>query len=196
MALRRVDPDVSTSHDARSRSEGNDERRFPAFGPIEALLNFALFYVVVDRATPTVVAVLADVLPGVSPSAVGFGLAAFLWFVLVVTAVDQSRRQLVALGVVGGPTGSPTLWSLAVPAGASTVAYLALLVVGGALAAWTFDRAIATAVSMVRWIAALDVGAVVSVEFLVLVVFFVAFGLATYALDRLVIGGVRAVLAG
>lgn len=186
---------MSTAQATDARGETAHERRFPAYGPIDALLTFALFYVVVDRATPTVVDVVTDVLPSVSPSLVGLGLAAFLWFVLLATLLDQGRRQLVALGVIDGDVRRPTLWSAVLPTGASTVAYLVVLLLSGALAWRTFDRAIATAVSVIRWIAALDFGAFVSVEFLVLVVFFVAFGLAAASLDRLVIGGIRAVLA-
>lgn len=185
---------MSTAQATGARGEAV-ARRFPAYGPVEGLLSFVLFYVVVTRATPTVVDVVTDVLPSVSPSLVGFGLAAFIWFVLVVTVIDQGHRQLVALGVVGGDERSPTLWAYVIPAGASTVAYLVVLVVAGALAWWTFDRAIVTAVEVIRWVAALDFGAFVSYDFLVMVVFFVAFGLATNSLDRLVVGGLRAAFA-
>lgn len=167
--------------------------RFPAYGPLEAAIGYVLFYVIVDRATPTLVAVVGDVVPGVA-SLVGLGLALLLWFVLAVTTIDQLRRQLAALGLVTADPRSASLWSLAVPTGASFVWHAALLVAAGAVAAWTYERALVTAVEAIRWVAALDAGAFVSVEFAVLVVFFVSFSLASHAVDRLVVGGVRAAL--
>lgn len=172
---------------------GRGARTFPAYGPVEAALGYALFYHVVTRATPTVVAVLSDV-AGLPPSLVGLGLAALLWFVLAVTATDQARRQLAALGVVEADR-RPEVWSRVVPPGLSTPAALLLVVLAGAVAAWTLEAAVGTAVDAVRWVAALDVGAVVSVAVGRLVVFFVAFGVAAHALDRLLVDAVRAMLA-
>jgi len=195
MSLAPVVPAMSPADGPGRRPGAPEEPRFPAYGPVEALLGYLLFYVVLTRATPTFVDVVTDVFPSLSPSLVGLGLAAFLWFVLAVTVVAQARRQLAALGVVDGEPDRPTVWSLVVPKGASTATSLLVLVVAGAVALSTFDAAITTAVSAIRWVAALDAGAFVSVEFLVLVVFFVSYGVATTALDRLVVGGVRATLA-
>jgi hypothetical protein len=83
-----------------------------------------------------------------------------------------------------------------VPAYGPLDALLALLLVGGAVAAVTFDRGVATAVSMIRVVAILDVGAIPVGEVVVLVAVFVSFAAATHSLDRLVVGGIRAVLAG
>jgi len=162
---------------------------FPAYGPIETAFGYALFYLVVTRATPTVVEVFSPLL-GVSPSTVGLGLAALLWFVLATTAIDQARRQLAALGVVEAER-TPNVWVTVLPARRSTPVNLGLLVLGGAVAARTFEAAIRTAVDVVAWVAALDPGPFVSVAFLRLVVFFVAYGVASHALDRLVVDGLR-----
>jgi hypothetical protein len=189
---------MNTHVESGPRTGSRDERYVPAYGPVDAVLGYALFYVVVDRATPTVVDVLAGALPGVSPSLVGLGLAALLWFVLAVTAIEQVRRQLAALGVVDGDA---TGWfarsgsrSRVVPSEPRALAYLVLLVVGGLVATWTFDRAVETVVSLIPAVAAADVGAFATGEVLVLVAFVLAFEAATWALDRLLVGGVRALL--
>jgi hypothetical protein len=167
----------------------------PAYGPVDAVLGYALFYVFVDRATPTVVDVLASTLPDVSPSTVRLGLAVVLWFVLVVTAAEQVRRQFVALGIADGEDEDRDTLSRVLPSEPQALAYVVLLVLGGLVAAWTFDGAIGTAVSLVRVVAALDPGALVLGELVLMVVFFVAFEVATFALDRLLVGGVRELLA-
>ena len=184
---------MNTHVDTGSRTDSRGGRHVPAYGPVDAGLGYLLFYVVVDRATPTVVDVLGGA--GVTPSLVRLGLAAFLWFVLVVTALDQARRQLAALGVVGGADGTDgSVWSPALPSETQALAYVALLVLGGLVAAWTFEAAVGTVVSLVRVVATLDPGAIALGEVLVTVAFFVSFETAAYAADRLLVGGARTML--
>lgn len=183
------------SVDAGARTGAPRGRHVPAYGPVDAALGFALFYVLVARSTPTVVAVLPDV-TGVSASLVRLGLAAVLWFVLAVTVVDQVRRQLAALGIGSHDAVRRDARSRAVPSGTRTLAYLALALLGGVVAAWTFDRAIETVTSLLPAVATLDAGAFALGEVAVMAAFFVSFGVATHALDRLLIGGVRALLSG
>jgi hypothetical protein len=185
---------MSTVVDSGSRTDAGDRRYFPAYGPIEAALGFVMFYVIVDRATPTVVDVVTAVFPTVSPSLVRLGLAVFIWFVLTVTVIDQGRRQLAALGVGSRADVRREARTRATPSAPRAVAYLVVFLVGGALAAWTFDPAIDIAVSLIPIVATFDFGALVLVDLVVLVVFFVSWGAAIAALDRLVIGGIRAIL--
>ncbi|WP_458189107.1 hypothetical protein [Haladaptatus sp. NG-WS-4] len=184
---------MSTYANTRSRTDSRGGRPVPAYGPVDAVLGFVLFYVVVDRATPTIVDVSTNVLPDLSPSLVGLGLAALLWFVFTMTVLDQVRRQFAAFGVgthdaVGDTRGHTTLTET------QALAYLVLVLVGSVVAVWTFDSAMETAVSMIRTVSTLDVAAFVPVDVVVMVVFFVSFGVTTRALDRLVIGGIRAML--
>ena len=184
---------MSTRVDSRSRTASRDGRYVPAYGPGDAALGYALFYVIVDRATPIVVDVFGGVL-GATAASVRLGLAAFLWFVLVVTAADQARRQLAALGVVGDGETDESIWSPVVPSETQALAYVVLLALGGLVAAWTFESAVGTVVSLIRVVTALDLGAFALGEVLVMALFFVSFEAATYAADRLLVGGVRAML--
>ncbi|MFB6164584.1 MAG: hypothetical protein ABEJ31_05445 [Haloarculaceae archaeon] len=183
---------MGTAKGSRSSAGSRGRRRrFPANGPLDALLGYALFYLLVDRATPTVVDVFATAVPDLEPALLRFGLAALLWFVLAVTVIDQARRQYAAL------TGTDDDgWSVVefIPVETRWLGSLGLAVVGGAIAAATFDRAVETAVSLIPVVATLDVGAFDPVAVAVLVVFFVAFDVASTALDRLVLGGIRALL--
>lgn len=175
---------------AGSAPPRGSDRAFPAYGPVDAMLGYGLFVVVVERATPTVTTVFADVV-SVSPALVGLGTAALLWFVFLVTAVEQCRRQLVALGVVGTPSDEAETPALS---GRRALGYLALAVGGGAVAAATADDALDATVGLIRAVSVVDAGAIGLGDVLLVAVFFVAFGLVTRALDRLVIGGLRAVL--
>jgi hypothetical protein len=194
MSPERLQGRMSTHLDSRSRTAPRDRPAVPAFGPLDALLGYVLFYVLVDRATPTLVATVGDVLPDVAPSAVRFWLAATLWFVLVVTVLDQARRQLVALGVWEGSERSRSRWRSPLEDSAWYVPYLALALGGGAVAAWTFDRAVETVVALIPAVAALDPDPFLSGAFVVVVVFFVSFAVATFAIDRVVIGAIRSTL--
>jgi hypothetical protein len=180
---------MSTAGEARRVDD--DDRGFPAYGPIEAGFGYLLFYVLVGRVTPAVVTAFSDTVPDLSPSFVRFGLAAALWFVLAVTATDQLRRQLAALGVGTYDDYQLRAWSRVTPSALRTTGYLLALIAGAAVAAATFDRAVAALLSLIPVVAAVDVAAFDLVELFVLVVFFLAYSGAAHSLDRLVIGAMR-----
>ena len=89
-----------------ARTTPDADIHVPAYGPVEGVLGVALFYVLVDRASPMVVSVTAELLPGVPASAIRTSLAASIWVVGAVTVVDQLRRQLAALGATRHPEGA------------------------------------------------------------------------------------------
>lgn len=186
---------MNSYSDSRLHTPPRRSRGFPAYGPVDALLGLLLFYYLVDAATPTVVAVLTDARVGLAAGDVRFGLAAFVWFVLAVTVVEQVRRQLAALGVVGDAARPSDFWDRVVPTEAQSLWWLALALGFGLIAAWTFESAVETAVSMIRVVTALDADAFVLGEFVVMVVFFVSYGVASDALDRLLVGGLRTLVA-
>jgi len=159
----------------------------PAYGPIEAAISYVVFYIFVTRATPTIVEVVPSAIEGISPSFVGFGLAVVLWFGLAASVFEQVRRQIVAFR-----EGYPDdVFQSSVSTGFWMLGYLALLLIGGLIAVRTFDRAIETGISLITMGVTLDVGAFVLPDFIVMVVFFIAFGVASRAIDRLIIGGLR-----
>ena len=73
------------------RLSGGD-RQFPAYGPIEAILGYGLFYFLVERVTPAIVTVFSETVLDLAPSFIRFGLAVTLWFILIVTVIDQLRH--------------------------------------------------------------------------------------------------------
>ncbi|KAB1185377.1 MULTISPECIES: hypothetical protein [Haloferax] len=169
-------------------------RSFPAYGPIDSILGFVVFYIFVERATPTIVAVFSTAIPGLSASAIGFGIAALLWFIFVVTILDQLRRQLAALGVGSRGDVERSTREGGTPSGTLVLLYVGAVVLGGAIAAWSFERAVDAGIMMIQIVGTLDITRFDLLAFVVMIVFFVSFGAATRALDRLVIGGFRAVL--
>jgi hypothetical protein len=181
-------PGDAVTMDRHADAEARRSRRrhrLPAYGPVEAALGYWVFYVFVDRATPAVVEVLTDALD-VAPADVRFALAAALWFVLAATVLGQALEQVAALRGEGDD---------AVPSEARAVGYLVVVLVGGLVAGWLFDRAIDTGIDVVRATATLDASGLSVLDVTLLVVFFLAFGAATRAVDRLAIGGVRAALS-
>lgn len=170
-------------------------RYAPAYGPVDAVLGYALFYVVVTRATPTVVAVATDVLPGVASSSVRFALAAALWFILVVTLLDQLRRQLTALGLASHPEVDPDPENRPPPSEPQALAYLVGVVFAGGIAWLTVDAGITALLSLLPAVATLDVGAIRLSALVLVAVFFVSYAIATRSLDRLLVGGLRWLLA-
>jgi hypothetical protein len=101
---------------------------------------------------------------------------------------------LAALGLVTDNRDRLRLWSRVSPPSIRSAGYLVALAVGAAVAAVTVDPAIGTVVSLIRVLATLETAAFDPVAVLVMLVFFVAYGLATHALDRLVVDGLRALL--
>jgi hypothetical protein len=85
-------PDVSTSGETRS-----ERRRFaiyyPEYGIVEAAIGYALFYTVVEFATPILVESLAADFPEYVPGPVGTWAAAALWIILGLTILGQLAEQ-------------------------------------------------------------------------------------------------------
>lgn len=158
-------------------------------------MGYLLFYVIVGHVTPAVVSVFSESVFGLSPAVVRVGIAIALWFVLLVTVIDQGRRQLAALDVGTYDDEGLRLWARVTPASLRTSGYLLAVVVGTAVAVMSFDRAVEALLSLIPVVATVDVIAFDVVELRQLVVFFVAYGVAAHSLDRLVIDGIRALLS-
>jgi len=162
----------------------------PDYGPIEGLLGFVMFYVFVDRATPTVVSVVTEQVAGVSAGAVRTWVAVALWVILGVTVLDHARRQYVAAReAVDHPE------RVRIPSREALLAYLAVALAGGFVALLTFEPAIRMGITLIRFVGTLDVSLFVLGEFLPMIVFFVAYASATWCIDRVLLGGLRRLLA-
>jgi hypothetical protein len=106
--------------------------------------------------------------------------------------IDQTRRQLAALGVVTYDDFQLRVWSRVTPSSLRTAGYLLALIAGTAVAVATFDPAVKALLSLIPVVATVDVVAFDFFELFILVVFFVSYSIASHSLDRLVIDGVRA----
>ena len=179
---------------ARSRDRARSGPGFPAYGPVDAALGYWLFYVVVDRATPTVVELTAGRVFELSPSLVRLGLAALLWFVLAVTVIDQLRSQFEALtgrasagrGWVMLPVIPAQYWLLVYGVGAG---------LAGATALVTFEAGVNGAVTLIESAVTFDLAAILLLDVVAVVVFLVSFAVASFSLDRLTIRTIRELLA-
>ncbi|WP_267643246.1 hypothetical protein [Haloarchaeobius amylolyticus] len=168
---------------------------YPAYGPVEAVLGFVMFYVVVDHMTPVVVSALAGPLPGFVPEPATTVAAIFLWFILGLSlfgmAQDQlrenprrfaSRAQREEFLAQNRPTRS------------SYAYHLVVLVVGGLTAAlaWeTFLEVLEALMLVPVEGTGLLSPAVGPVEIAIFVVFTVTFAAFSRAADRLAIGALR-----
>lgn len=165
--------------------------QFPAYGPIEAALGYVLFYVLVGRVTPDIVTVFSETVLDLTPSFVRFGLAAALWFVFLVTAVDQTRRQLAVLGISKYDNFQLRVWSRVSPSSLRTAGYIVALVSGTAIAMITFSYAVEALQSLIPLIATATPVGLDAIELVVMIVFFIAYSIAAHSLDRVVIDGIR-----
>lgn len=167
---------------------------FPAYGFVDAALGYWLFYIVVDRATPTVVDVFSERVPDVSPSLVGLGLAGLLWLVLALTVLDHAKRQFAALR---GRTDTSRPWmpTKLVPATYWVLVYGLLAALAGSTAVVTFGAGVDATVTLIESVMTLDVANVLLLDVVTLVVFYLAFAVATYCLDRLTIRTLREILS-
>jgi hypothetical protein len=140
--------------------------------------------------------VFSETVLDLSPSFVGFGLAAALWFVLVVTVLDQVRRQLAALGIGSYDEYQLRVWSRVTPASLRAAGYLLAFGVGTVVAGLTFERAVDTLLGLIPVVATTDAASFDIVGLLVMVTFFVTYGVATHSLDRLIVDGIRTLASG
>lgn len=182
-----------TAAGRRASTEDPPAPRFPAYGPIEGVLGVAMLYLVVARATPTFVTVLEDLAPLFDPATVRTILAVALWVVLAITLVEQVRRQLTALDLYPhaktaiDPSGRPL-------SGRHMVGYIVVLVLGLLFIPYAYDAALNTAAAIIPIVAYQSVEPFFVWDFIVMVVFFITYGLTIRALDRLLVYGTRLAL--
>lgn len=176
----------------------------PEYGPVRRLLEYVLFYVVVDRLTGLLVVLLEGVPPLASHApTVQFASAVALVVVLVVVVLWEARRQYVANPVEATDLQAlrPSPRRLAVAGGALAVGAGIVAVGWETVVAFTGDpevlltvtRELMTAVAAASGPVETSV-AVLGTDLGVLAAFTVGFVLLAYGVDRVLIGLVREVL--
>lgn len=190
--------DAGTTADASESPRGPFSLLYPEYGALDSLVGFAMFSLILETISPTLVDALATALPSVAPDAIGTGLALLLWLVAFVTALAivvpqvranprrfETRRERDAFLDAKRPsTTQYTVW-------------LAFLALGGTVSYLAWQTFIDVLSAMLPFVIELD-GTLPSTVSLANVTVFVLFlvGFAAYSrgLDRLVIGVLRDLL--
>ncbi|MFB6071068.1 MAG: hypothetical protein ABEJ76_08590 [Halanaeroarchaeum sp.] len=174
---------------------------YPAFGPIDALLGFALFYFVVGTVTVVLTQTLASVRPSMVPEPVGTWAAIALWVVFALTVVAQGVAQWESNPRRFDSAAARTRFLERGRPDERRYRWWGIWVlIGGVVAYWTFPPFVETLAQLTRIVAglAVDPGPTRPVRFLDLlgfVGFFLGYALMTRGIDRLVVGSLRALLA-
>jgi hypothetical protein len=172
---------------------------YPQYGPVRSLLGVGLLYVVVERATRALVATLAAVAPAVPADAIRLAMALSLWLVLALVVLAEGRRQ-----VAGNPRSfiakevlvkfldqhRPTPKWHALALGAALVGGWAMWV-GWARFVDSLDGILRIGLFLYR---SGNLGSFDPLNLVYGVAFLVGFGLLSWGIDRLAIGGAREAL--
>lgn len=113
---------------------------------------------------------------------------------MVHTCGDRNRPD-AALGVGTYDDYRLRVWSRVTPPSLRTAGYLLALIASTVVVVITFDRAVEALMSLIPVVATVDVAAFDFVELFVMVAFFVAYSVAAHSLDKLVIGGIQALMS-
>ena len=194
-----VDPGTSDRSTATTERTAQDRRPvrllYPEYGPLEALIGFGVFYLILDYMMPTLVDTLAGPFPDLVPDPLATGTAMLLWLFLgvivaatVLDFLDKNPREFE------DRSERDTYLDENRPSDRHFQHNLALMFLGGATAVLSWSTAIEVLREMFPVV--VELGGLVPpgsslVDGAVFVVFFI--GVAAYArgLDRLVIGGMR-----
>ena len=166
----------------------------PEFGPIEALVGFGVFAMLVDRLTPAAVAGLADRFPDlIAPLTTG--TAVLLWLVGGVTVLSIALDLLrTNPRTFTDPEARAAFLDAQRPSTADVRRNLVVMVLGAATALLAWETVVGVFEAMIPVViepggqlpASLSLGNVA-----IFVVFFLAVAAYARALDRLVVGGAR-----
>lgn len=187
-----------TEHGTVKRTTTPVRLAYPAYGPVESALGFGLFYLVVDRVTPVLVAELSGEFPALVPDPFRTFTAMLLWLVLgitVLTAVlDQVRDNPRTFDT---PGERREFLADNRPATGEYWRYAGLAGVGGAVAAVTWDSFRDVLPDLLVVVVSQD-GAELAgtplVDVLAFVSFFLGFAALSRGVDRLAVGALRDLL--
>lgn len=184
------------------RSGGHVRLYLPAFGIVDAVLGFALFYFMAGLATVVAVDALAVAAPDLVPEPLSTWAAIACWVML----------GLALVGIVGeqvrsnprrfdSPADRARYLDRVRPDERRYLWWASWVAVGGAVAFATFGGFVFTFAALVRFLLAVFVGPVprgppaTFLDAVTLVAFFLGYSLMTRGLDRLVVGTGRALVA-
>lgn len=190
--------DADTVADASESRHGPFYLLYPEYGAIDSLVGFAIFYLILDTLSPTLVDALATALPSVAPDTIGTGLALLLWLVAGVTALAivvpqvqanprrfETRHERDAFLDANRPSATQYRFALA------------LVVLGGIVSVLAWQTFLDVLGALLPFVIELD-GTLPSTlspaTVAVFVLFVVGFAAYSRGLDRLVIGVVRDLL--
>lgn len=177
------------------RGRGPYRLLYPAYGPVESLVGFGLFYLLVDRLTPVVADALAGPVPALVPEPFATLVALLLWLVFGLTVGTTVLAQVRANPPTFGSANERDAFLDANrPSERDYRFNLALLVLGGSTAVLAWPTMLEVLRGLLPVVVTLDgtVPAVLTVgNVAVLVVFFLGFAAYARGLDRLVVGGMR-----
>lgn len=181
----------------RTARDGPIRLYYPEYGSISGVLGYWLFYYVVDLATEPLAERLPAVLPDLTASVVTTWLAVTLWFFLGVTILDVVLRQVRPNPHAFESEGERTRFLRSRrPTSVENTLYLGALAVGTALVALNWTAPAALVPRLVATLGSVEaLAAVPAFDVAGLVAFFVGFWWTTFALDRLLVGGLRAFVA-
>lgn len=168
---------------------------YPEYGPIESLLGFGLFYLLLDTLTPHIVTTLTGPFPDLVPEPVTTATAALLWLVGITTLLAIALTQLDANPhTFTDQDARATFLDQHRPTEPFYTRSLGLLVLGGATAYLTWDTTITYLEGLLPVVVDTtgEFPGVMTIEnTVVFVLFFVGFAAYARGLDRLIIGGIR-----
>jgi hypothetical protein len=184
--------------DIREESSESVEVYVPVPGPVEGLLGVGLFYLLLDRLTPSILTALEDPLPDLVPEPVTTGLAGLIWLVFATTVLGSTLDFLRENPRTFPSERRRTEWLERVrPSRREYRNWVALLVVGGVTAVLTWSMAIDVLADLL--VVVVDLPGTVPPGITLwstvgMVLFFVSFAATAWALDRLIVGGLRDLL--
>jgi len=187
-----------TERGAVERTATEVRLAYPAYGPVESALGFGLFYLIVDRVTPVLVAELSGEFPDLVPGPFRTFTAMLLWLLLgitVLTAVlDQVRDNP---RIFDTPEDRREFLADNRPTAGEYWRYAGLAGLGAVVAAVTWDRFFEVLPDLLVVVVSQDGGELAgtpAVDVVAFVAFFLAFAAFSRGLDGLAVGAFRDLL--
>lgn len=124
----------------------------PAYGPIEGLIGYGLFYVLVDIGTPVATTAFARTGIGIDPSVIGTAGAIALWVILGLTVFGQAAEQIRRNPRrFSDRAAADAYLSAMAPSGARLRTWTVLFVVGAAITGFGLEVFLKSFEALLEW---------------------------------------------